>query len=160
MAQCIGQGFLDATQHDFGSRRIIQAQPLFGIELHSESGNVGNQFSQGEVEIHRRILAHIADGITQVTKQHLCQGQRAFNLSQSVPGGFVRCYFQVEDQGRHLVAEQVVDACGDIAEALISRNVNEPSVPFPATFSSTLFEAGCFRSIALGLPLPENVILT
>src|SRR6516165_262100 len=52
--------------------------------------------------------------------------------------------------------EQVLDGCGEVAAALMSRNVNGPSVPVPATFSSTLFELGCFRSIALGPPFPEN----
>src|SRR5215469_6720530 len=42
----------------------------------------------------------------------------------------------------------------------MSRNVNWPNVPFPATFSSTVFELGCFRSIPLAPPFPENDMFT
>ena len=40
---------------------------------------------------------------------------------------------------------QALDGCGSVAAALKYQNVNEPSVPIPATFSSTVFAPGCFR---------------
>ena len=56
--------------------------------------------------------------------------------------------------------EQVVDGCGAAVLALTSRNVNGPCEPLPARFSSEVFVLGCFRSIVLGAPFPENVIFT
>src|SRR5574337_1612411 len=56
--------------------------------------------------------------------------------------------------------EQVLEVCGGNPAALRSRSVKGPSMPSPATFSSMLIELGCFRSIGLGPPLPENLIVT
>src|SRR5215472_17077608 len=56
--------------------------------------------------------------------------------------------------------EHVLEGWGEAVSACSSRKVNGPSVPLPATLSSSVFVSGC--SLIVGWPstVPENLIFT
>src|SRR6516162_5826587 len=58
--------------------------------------------------------------------------------------------------------EQVLGGCcGEVVSALIIREVNGPSAPFPSKFSSTVTVPGCCRLTALApVEVPEYAIFT
>jgi hypothetical protein len=52
----------------------------------------------------------------------------------------------------------VLDCCGIVFSAFISRKVNCPSAPFPAKLSSPVVVLGCCRLMALGPAVPEKAV--